>query len=277
MKTQKIITLFGAAFAVACFAVTNTLQAAAPARTFKLVWQDEFNGTKLDTNLWTMIPKGGSDWNRHMADRPDLVKVKNGVLELWGKRNTDPNDKRPFVTGGVWTRGKKTMRNGKIEMRVKFEDHQKGAWPALWMCQNEKDKKGRGYPWGGEIDIVERLNGDAFVYHTVHSGWTLNMKHPNEPKHGGKGAIKQGDWNVYGIEVTPDALIWSVNGQETFRYARTPNGHPDQYPFDQIPYFLYMDMQLGGSWVGKVNEATLPVRMWIDWVRAYEPVETKTK
>jgi hypothetical protein len=29
-------------------------------------------------------------------------------------------------------------------------------------------------------------------------------------------------------------------------------------------------MQLGGSWVGKVNPDDLPVEMEIDWVRFYE-------
>ena len=29
-------------------------------------------------------------------------------------------------------------------------------------------------------------------------------------------------------------------------------------------------MQLGGKWVGKVNASTLPVKMYIDWIRVYE-------
>ena len=29
-------------------------------------------------------------------------------------------------------------------------------------------------------------------------------------------------------------------------------------------------MQLGGKWVGEVDESTLPVRMYIDWIRVYK-------
>ena len=237
---------------------------------YRLLWSDEFNGTKLDETRWNRCDKGPSDWNRHMSARADLAELKDGALVLWGKANTDTNaDVRPFLTGGVTSRGKGTFGLGKVEMRVKFENHQQGAWPALWLMPNQVDAKGRGWPWGGEIDVVERLNGDSFVYHTVHSGWTLRKKHDQEPPHGGKAPIRQGDWNVYALEVQPEALIWSVNGKETLRYVKTNCGDADQWPFG-TPFYVLMDMQLGGSWVGKVNVSTLPVRMFIDWIRVYE-------
>jgi hypothetical protein len=30
-----------------------------------------------------------------------------------------------------------------------------------------------------------------------------------------------------------------------------------------------IDMQLGGSWVGDVDESTLPCKMYVDWVKYY--------
>ena len=185
----------------------------------KLVWSDEFNGTELDTKRWNRCGRGMSDWNRHMSTRSDLVELKDGALVLWGVANLNTNDDpRPYLTGGVQSQHKGLMGIGKVEIRVKFEDHQKGAWPALWMLGDQPDAQGRKWPWAGEIDIVERLNGDPYVYHTVHSGWTHVKKHKKDPPHGGvKAAIRNGDWNVYGLEVTEKELIWSVNGAETFR------------------------------------------------------------
>lgn len=251
-----------------CVATKSLSSWAAEAR--KLVWKDEFNGTSLDTNRWNLCEQGKSDWNRHMSTRKGLVEVKNGALVLWGVANKDrKSDPRPYLTGGVQSKGKGLMGIGKVEMRVKFEDHQKGAWPALWMCGDQPDGQGRGWPWNGEIDIVERLNGDPFVYHTAHSGWTHVKKHKKDPPQGGKGAINNGKWNVYGLEVTKDCLIWSVNGKVTFRYPKTDCGDPDQWPFDK-PFYFLIDMQLGGKWVGEVEESTLPVRMYIDWIRVYK-------
>ena len=236
-----------------------------------LSWSDEFNGTSLDTNRWTRIVKGGSAWNRHMSTRADLVEVKDGSLVLWGVANEDKSvDTRPYLTGGVGSKHKGLLgKRGKVEIRAKFEDHQKGAWPALWMCGDKPDAQGRGWPWTGEIDIVERLNGRPYVYHTAHTGWTHVKKHKKNPPNQGKGAIKNGDWNVYGFEITESNLVWSVNGKTTFRYPKTDCGDPDQWPFDR-EFFFYLDMQLGGSWVGPVDVSTLPVRMWIDWIRVYE-------
>jgi hypothetical protein len=68
--------------------------------------------------------------------------------------------------------------------------------------------------------------------------------------------------------LTEKELIWSVNGKETFRYPKTDCGDPDQWPFDK-PFYFLLDMQLGGKWVGNVDVATLPVRMYIDWIRVY--------
>ncbi len=237
----------------------------------KLVWCDEFDGMELNTKIWNRCGQGASDWNRHMSTRPDLVQVKDGMLVMWGVANTETNkDPRPFLTGGVQSQHKGLMSLGKVEMRVKFEDHQKGAWPALWMLGDKPDAQGRNWPWAGEIDIVERLNGDPFVYQTVHSGWTYVKKNNRNPIHSGKPApIKKGDWNIYGLEVTENAIIWFVNGKESFRYPKTDCGDPDQWPFGK-PFYFLLDMQLGGTWVGAVDISTLPVRMYVDWIRVYE-------
>ena len=45
-----------------------------------------------------------------------------------------------------------------------------------------------------------------------------------------------------------------------------------QYPFDR-PYYLLIDMQTEGSWVGKATKSELPVEMEIDWVKMYDLVE----
>ena len=42
-----------------------------------------------------------------------------------------------------------------------------------------------------------------------------------------------------------------------------------KFPFD-IPQYLLIDMQLGGTWVGPVDSTDLPVEMEVDWVRHYQ-------
>ena len=64
-------------------------------------------------------------------------------------------------------------------------------------------------------------------------------------------------------------LVWSVNGEEPFHYPKIDYGDLDQWPFGK-PFYFLLDMQLGGKWVGDVDRSTLPVRMYIDWIRVYE-------
>ena len=252
--------------ASACFAAKDAPQKPGGAANAPIVWKlkftEDFKGTKLDDKIWTRIGPGTADWNRNMSERPDLIAVKDGQLHAYGVKNDDlAADKRSVLTGGVSTHGHLAVKYGKVEIRCKLEA-QKGAWPAIWMMPEKPTAK---WPDCGEIDIIERLNSDGFVYHTVHSGWTA--EHKNDPPSGGKGDIKPNDWNVYAIEWTPEKITWTVNGKATHSYAKVGDD-PKRYPWTE-PFYLMIDMQLGGQWVGAIDESTLPTAMHVDWVKIY--------
>jgi len=224
-----------------------------------LEFRDDFDGTNLDMSVWGRLWPGKSDWNRNLSPDPTLGIVTNGTLVLKGVRNADKTtETRECLCGGVCTHGTISMLYGKVSVRARFED-QKGAWPAIWMLP-VKDEA--GWPADGEIDIVERLNNDDFVYQTVHSDWPSD-----EQSKGGKGTIKPSDWNIYTLEWTPEQLVWKVNDRCTHVYRRQGNA-TRQFPWTK-PFYLILDMQLGGDWVGGVDLSTLPVAMHVDWVEFY--------
>ena len=233
---------------------------------WKLRHTEDFKGNRLNRNLWARIegdPDANADWIRNISSRADLVEVKDGVLKLKGVRNDDREaDPRAVLAGGVTTRGRFCMKYGKVEVRARFEGQQ-GAWPAIWMMPQAPVGQ---WPYCGEIDILEHLNFDGFVYQTVHSAW--GEAHPGDPPIGGKGEIKPDSWNIYSLEWTPDMIVWRVNGKKTHSYPRV-DGSRERWPWD-CPFYLMMDMQLGGKWVGRVDEGTLPVAMHVDWVKFYE-------
>jgi hypothetical protein len=43
---------------------------------------------------------------------------------------------------------------------------------------------------------------------------------------------------------------------------------PARFPWT-TPFYLMIDMQLGGEWVGAIDESTLPTAMHVDWVKFY--------
>lgn len=258
MRTyQKLFCL------LACFLLVAVVQAGKPR--YRLVWKDNFRGKSFNEKYWSKIPRGTSPWNRNMSDEPSLYAVDDGCLILRGVANDGlcPNDTAPYLTGGLYTKDKVTLRYGKVEIRAYLQGA-RGAWPALWLLPNEGS-----WPDGGEIDIMERLNHDSIAYQTVHSHYTYTLGIEDNPPHGSTGRIDPDDFNVYAVEILPDSLVFSINGRRTFSYPRIETDKPGQYPFG-TPYYLLVDMQLGGNWVGRIEPRDLPTEMRIDWVKFYE-------
>ena len=235
---------------------------------WELVWEDNFDKDNyLDPEKWNIVERGGSDWDNYMSDHKDCFRIKDGKLFLRGIVNKDRSvDTVPYLTGGVNTKGKFAYQYGKIEIRAKLENA-KGAWPAMWMLADQP-KYGK-YPRNGEIDLMEHLNFEDQIYQTVHSYYTLELKQDKNPPHYQTTNTETENYNIYGMEWFPDKLVFTLNGKETFVYPKLKNVDPTQWPFDQ-PFYIMIDMQLGGSWVGDVDAKDLPVQMIVDWVKVYK-------
>lgn len=266
MKSRHLLCCL---IALAAAAVLPTL-AQTPAseeagmRKYTLIWEDSFGGTGYDTCSWSKIPRGHAPWQRHMSADDRLYEVRDGELILRGIVNPDRNaDPAPYLTGGLYTRGKRTLCHGKIEVSARLHGA-RGAWPAIWILPEQG-----GWPDGGEIDLMERLNFDSIVYQTVHSRYTETLGRTDYPRHSQTGPIRPDDFNVYAVEILPDRILLSINGVLTLDYPRIEAPEEArQFPFG-TPYYLLVDMQIGGDWVGPVEPSHLPVEMEVDWVRFY--------
>ena len=232
---------------------------------WQLVWEEQFRGKKLSP-FWKRIPRSSPDWGKYMTSDDRCYSQKRGKMILWGRVNDFlPNDTARYLTGGIYTNGKKLFSRGRIEIRLKM-DNATGAWPAAWLLPQIGN-----WPYGGEIDIMERLNGDSIAYQTVHSPFTLyNKTFPNKPKSGFTGPIKVNEYNVFGVELYSDSICFFINDKYTGTYRRMPNSEElKQFPFDR-PMYLLIDMQLGGQWVGGVDPKDLPYKYQIDYVKFYK-------
>ncbi len=234
---------------------------------WKLVWHDEFAGDKLNSAVWTRCKRGRPDWKNTMSDDPRLLKVKDGILHLRGIVNDKKaRDSAPYLTAGVTSRGKFAFKYGKVQIRARFKCAQ-GSWPALWMLGAEK-----GWPAGGEVDLMEHLNFDHKVYQTVHSEYTVRVDKTNRPRKGGTAKIKRDTWNTYGCEWDANKIVFTVNGKPTHTYPRVPAKGEKQWPFQQ-PFYFILSMQIGGKWVngsGPTDPSHYPAGLEIDWVRVFK-------
>ena len=242
-------------------------------RRYALIWNDEFNSGKLDTEVWSKVKRSSADWAVHMSSHDTLYAFEDGNLVLRGMLNDFlPNDKVPYLTGGIWSKHKKNFGFGRIEIRAKFDVAQ-GFWPAIWMLPQANHAL--SWPHGGEIDIMEHFRDYPYVNNTIHSHYTYNLGRRNRPPQVAYPNYKEGEYNTYGVERFQDSLVFFVNGKRTFNYPRFRKGVDGQFPFSQHDYYLILDAQLGYDGSPSIDQAKLPVELRIDYVRYYE-VDTKT-
>jgi hypothetical protein len=125
---------------------------------WKLGFDDEFNGTSLDTSQWDSSWFNGGTMN-NVASSPSNVSVANGVLTL-----TLSNSTTGALIHTSQAAGRATLAVGDVvEARIWFPGNgtQLYNWPAFWANDTNN------YPAGGENDIAEVLGGQLTVnYHS---------------------------------------------------------------------------------------------------------------
>ena len=255
------------------FSVFMSAVVAQEHRRYALVWHDEFESGVLDQKVWSKIWRSRADWAIHMSSADTLYAFEDGDLVLRGMVNDFlPKDTALFLTGGVWSRHKKSFGFGRLEIRAKFDVAQ-GFWPAIWMLP--QTNQALNWPYGGEIDIMEHFRDNQYVNQTVHSDYTVNLRRRNLPSQVAYPSYNEGQYNTYGMERFQDSLVFFVNGRRTHNYPRFRNGVDGQFPFSQHDFYLILDAQLGRDRSPYIDTAKLPVELRVDYVRYYE-VDTKT-
>lgn len=252
MTLALLITLFPAG------------KAADAATSWNLVWSDEFNGTSLNTADWTAENgTGGSGWGnnelQYYTNRSQNLQVTGGNLVITAQKESYNGSS--YTSARIKTQGKKSFTYGKIEARMKLPSGQ-GIWPAFWMLGSNMDTV--GWPKSGEIDIMERVNNNAYVNGTVH--WDANG-HAEYGKVSGNLDFSQ--YHVYSVEWDAKYIRWYVDGSlfNEF-YIENNTGNTEEF---QKPFFLLLNLAVGGNWPGSPNASTaFPAQMLVDYVRVYQ-------
>ena len=137
-----------------------TAEAACSADGRVLVWEDNFDGTAVDTGKWEFMIGDGCSYglcgwgnNELQYYRSENAVVADGVLTITAKQESfgaRTTLRRVANAGrGDWT-------YGRFEMRAKLPVGQ-GMWPAFWMLpSNSAD----GWAASGEIDIMETIGSE---------------------------------------------------------------------------------------------------------------------
>jgi len=232
---------------------------AAQAQSWQLVWSDEFNGSISPD--W-VFETGGGGWGNNELEyyRPENATVANGNLVITAKR--EDYGGYHYTSARMKTQGRKSWTYGRMEARIKLPLKQ-GTWPGWWMLGSNITSV--GWPASGELDIMEQINTGNTVYGTAH--W--QAANGSQADYGNSMVTTPGDYHVYAIEWDPDYLRWFVDGTQ-YHVMQITGGVGNTQAF-QKDFFLLLNMAVGGNWPGfTVDDASLPARMYVDYVRVYQ-------
>ncbi|HSK96560.1 MAG TPA: glycoside hydrolase family 16 protein, partial [Euzebyales bacterium] len=165
------------------------------------------------------------------------------------------------------TAGRFAQQYGRIEARIRIPTGQ-GVWPAFWMLGVDFGEV--GWPASGEIDVMENVGHEPGVVHgTVHgpgySGGDGISGSTTLPD----GASFSDAFHVYAVEWTPEQITWLVD--DVAYHAVTPEDlGGNAWVFDH-PFFLILNVAVGGNWPGDPDATTsFPQEMLVDYVRVHD-------
>jgi beta-glucanase (GH16 family) len=240
---------------------------AANANTWKLVWNDEFDGPELNTNNWKYDidgQGGGNNELQYYTDSPENSSLENGSFVITALDNGYAD--KPYTSAAIRSKNLAEWKYGKFEIRAKLPMGQ-GMWPAIWMMP-AKNVYG-GWPLSGEIDIMENVgHAPNEIFGTIHYGdrWP-NNKYTSQ--HYVSENSFADDYHVYAIEWEPNKISWYIDG--VLYSTKTPDDlGGNKWVWDQ-EFYLIINLAVGGNLPGSPDETTqFPQKFYIDYVRVYK-------
>jgi beta-glucanase (GH16 family) len=258
-----------------CFDDLNLVSTGgSPYGNFNITWDDEFDATNLNTNIWT-FDLGGGGWGNSEQEfytgRTNNAYVADGCLHIVARQ--EATNGYTYTSARVKSQGFFAVKYGRIEWRAQLPAGT-GCWPALWLLGT--NITGLGWPGCGEIDVMENNGGNPFmVQGSIHSGSdataVCNFTDGNAATNG---------FHTYTVDWTTNAILFYVDGHlyeaQTSWSSSTANAYP--FPFNQ-PFYLLMNLAIGGSYLGYPNATsinagtTFPSEMLVDYVRVYNATD----
>ena len=268
----------------------------------KLLWSEEFNGTSLDSTVWSPYDGNGCQINLCGYGNQELEYYSPNNLSIVdvpfepGTRALAINAMRQvvgsnqFTSGKLDSHGKVQVKFGMIEIRAATPSVATGLWPALWMLGTSP----QAWPRDGEIDIMEQGGRQPAGLPTVSPNQFVgsNVITYNDAAcvPGNESCAASTSWQTKNW-VTPTRslanrfVLYRLYWTDTqIRFTMVDNGRElDMYkapistvgsPALQQPFYLLMNMAVGGNFTPAATPAQvtapLPATMYVDYVRVYQ-------
>lgn len=277
---RKLLIHFLALTCVGCVSASEVIMAVGSEMhplgrhgAYTLVFNENFDGPTLDLDRWTTcywwddggctnLSSGELQWYQ-----PGNVTVEDGKLVLTARPESvigHQGRRFPYTSGMVTTgrhyeehpsRGRFETTYGFFEMRARVPEG-RGLWSAFWMLPARQVSL-------PEIDIMEVL-GHQTRELELHYHYNRSNGRTGSAARVVRTAPLSDGWHTYGLDWSPDRLVWYLDGQEVWRYTERHN-------IPHEPMYMIINLAVGGHWPGNPGSSTrFPARMEVDYVRAWK-------
>ena len=216
------------------------------------VFDDEFEGTKLDRRWMSALPWGNTNPGESQFYTPNNLAVGGGVLTLTARRQN--MNGLPYTSGAINSSKSFAFTYGYVEARVQVPAGQ-GLWPAFWLATTVPTLN-------DEIDIMEILGSDPTTeYAVVHYG-TRADRHKSAVPY--VGPDSSAGFHTFAIDWEPNALVWYIDGVERRLVTTNIPSHP---------MCIVTSLTVGGrtSWSGAPDRYTVfPASLQVDYIRVFQ-------
>ena len=220
---------------------------------YRLVFDDEFSGSKLDGRRWaTSLPWGNTNHGEQQYYRPSAVSLGRGVVTITASKR--PTGGKPFTSGAISSYRHFAFKYGRAEARCQVPAGA-GLWSAFWLLARMKSGN-------EEADVMEVLGSNPSQgFAVLHYGTMTNKGRALSTY---RGPDFSAGWHTFSLDWRPGVMIWYVDGVERYRVTRN-------VPSD--PMIVIANLSVGGadSWAGPPDRYTaFPASLKIDYIRVFQ-------
>lgn len=236
---------------------------------WQLSWQDEFDGTSVNTTNWNVLQQGNNNNNEKQYYLPQQATVANGFLRITATNQaiTLNNVTRSYRSARL--ESKMTFgSSGRYEARIDLPSG-KGMWPAFWLNANAVQ-----WPLGGEIDVMENKGSQptdvSSAFHYQKNPGPCCSQHFYVVKdYVPSPAVNfQAGYHTYAVDWEPTQLNFSVDDHLFYTVNKTTAMSDANFlDFKNI----ILNLAVGGDFDGDPTASTtFPQYMDVDYVRVWK-------
>ncbi len=245
---------------------------------WRLDWNDEFSGSKLNPDKWKHELGVIRNQDAVQTYTRDCVRLRGGKLILISKaretRNSNYDPKKehwthqrktmPYASGSVTTRGVKHFTcPGRLEIRAKIP-RARGVWPALWTMHVNQ----YGWPANGEIDILEHISQEPETCYSIFRWGANGSNREHKVIRTTRIPDYSKEFHTYVLEWDEEVMRILIDDKEVGRVQIADANYPDGNNPLRTPCYLIMNTAIDG-WAESPHAADFPVQFEIDYVRYY--------